>query len=153
MRNVRDRSRAGFLIDCSMLLWRHFGNRAQKCQPYGCCRTPCACYFVDQGALHRRPPPTRGNVMQLTRRNMLATGASAFAAAAAAPAFAAWEESTRYPDPRIQILDPSFARYRVAQSSVERLYTGPPCGEGPVWLGDWRCLPWSDIPNNLTLRC
>jgi gluconolactonase len=90
--------------------------------------------------------------MQITRRNMLAAGASAFAAAAAAPAFAAWEESTRYPDPRIQILDPSFARYRVAQSSVERLYTGARWGEGPVWMGDWRCLLWSDIPNNRILR-
>ena len=58
--------------------------------------------------------------MQITRRNFLATGAGAITAAAAVPAFAAWEESTRYPDPRIQILDPSFARYRIAQSSVER---------------------------------
>jgi gluconolactonase len=90
--------------------------------------------------------------MQITRRNFLATGASAITAAAAAPAFAAWEESTRYPDPRIQILDPSFARYRIAQSSVERLYTGARWGEGPVWMADWRCILWSDIPNNRILR-
>ena len=90
--------------------------------------------------------------MQITRRNFLATGAGAITAAAAAPAFAAWEESTRYPDPRIQILDPSFARYRIAQSSVERLYTGARWGEGPVWMADWRCILWSDIPNNRILR-
>src|SRR5438105_6435874 len=90
--------------------------------------------------------------MQITRRNFLATGASAVTAAAAAPAFAAWEESTRYPDPRVQILDPSFARYRVVQASVERLYTGARWSEGPVWFGDVRSVLWSDIPNNRILR-
>src|SRR6266850_7433981 len=93
-----------------------------------------------------------GNAMQITRRNFLATGASAVTAAATAPAFAAWEESTRYPDPRVQILDPSFARYRVVQASVERLYTGARWSEGPVWMADWRCVLWSDIPNNRILR-
>jgi gluconolactonase len=90
--------------------------------------------------------------MQITRRNMLAAGASAITAAATAPAFAAWEESTRYPEPRVQILDPSFARYRVVQATVERLYTGARWSEGPVWMGDWRCVLWSDIPNNRILR-
>src|ERR1700704_429134 len=93
-----------------------------------------------------------GNAMQITRRNLLTTGASAVTAPAAAPAFAAWEESTRYPDPRVQILDPSFARYRVVQASVERLYTGARWSEGPVWFGDVRCVLWSDIPNNRILR-
>src|SRR5712691_10834791 len=90
--------------------------------------------------------------MQITRRNMIAAGASALTVAAAPPAFAAWEESTRYPDPRIITLDPSFARYRVVQASVERLYTGARWSEGPVWMGDWRCVLWSDIPNNRILR-
>src|SRR5437588_9105020 len=35
-----------------------------------------------------------GTAMQITRRNFLATGAGAITATAAAPAFAAWEEST-----------------------------------------------------------
>jgi gluconolactonase len=90
--------------------------------------------------------------MQITRRNLLAAGASAITAAAAPPAFAAWEESARYPDPRIITLDPSFARYRIAQTSVERLYTGTRWSEGPVWMGDWRCVLWSDIPNNRIMR-
>jgi gluconolactonase len=90
----------------------------------------------------------------ITRRSLIATGASTIAAAGATGpgAFAAWEESTRYPDPRVQILDPSFARYRIVQASVERLYTGARWSEGPVWMGDWRCLLWSDIPNNRILR-
>jgi gluconolactonase len=42
------------------------------------------------------------------------------------PRFArsSWEESQSYPDPRVQNLDPSFARYRVFNANVERLYTG-----------------------------
>src|SRR5207302_11176199 len=90
--------------------------------------------------------------MQITRRHLIGTAASALTLAAAPRAFAAWEPSTRYPDPAVQILDPSFARYRIVQSSVERLYTGTRWSEGPVWLGDARCLLWSDIPNNRILR-
>ncbi len=90
--------------------------------------------------------------MQITRRNMLSAGATALAAASTQNAFAAWEQSTRYPDPAVQILDPSFGRYRIVQASVERLYTGARWSEGPVWFGDARCVLWSDIPNNRILR-
>ena len=89
--------------------------------------------------------------MEITRRSLIAA-AGTLSAAVAAPAFAAWEENSRYPDPRVQILDPSFARYRVAQASVERLHTGARWNEGPVWMGAWRCVLWSDIPNNRILR-
>lgn len=58
----------------------------------------------------------------------------------------------RYPDPAVKILDPRFAKYRLAQASVERLYTGTRWGEGPVYFGDGRYLLWSDIPNNRILR-
>jgi gluconolactonase len=91
--------------------------------------------------------------MEITRRSLIAAaGTSALSAAVSPPAFPAWEESTRYPDPRLQNLDPSFARYRIAQASVERLYTGARWSEGPVWMGDWRSVLWSDIPNNRILR-
>jgi gluconolactonase len=90
--------------------------------------------------------------MQITRRHVLAAGAGAIAAAVSPQAFAAWEETARYPDPRVEVLDPGFARYRVNNASVERLYTGARWSEGPVWMGDWRSLLWSDIPNNRILR-
>jgi gluconolactonase len=90
--------------------------------------------------------------MDMTRRTMLAGVGAAAATTLTGPAFAAWEESTRYPDPRVQILDPSFARYRIAQASVERLYTGARWSEGPVWFGDVRSFLWSDIPNNRIMR-
>jgi gluconolactonase len=60
--------------------------------------------------------------------------------------------SPRYPDPAVQILDPSFAPFRLALAKVERLASGMRWAEGPVWIGDQRCLLWSDIPNNRILR-
>src|SRR4030081_3048331 len=54
--------------------------------------------------------------------------------------------------PGLKILDPSFAKYRVFNTSIERLATGMRWSEGPVWFGDARCVLWSDIPNNRIMR-
>jgi gluconolactonase len=89
----------------------------------------------------------------ISRRDVLDAGATVAAAAMMpAVAFGGWEPSARYPDPAVKILDPSFAKYRAFNASVERLYTGARWSEGPVWFGDARCLLWSDIPNNRILR-
>jgi gluconolactonase len=64
----------------------------------------------------------------------------------------AWQADSAYPDPAVEILDPSFAKYRIFSASVERLAGGTRWGEGPVWFGDGRYLLWSDIPNNRILR-
>jgi len=63
-----------------------------------------------------------------------------------------WQPSSRYPDPAVEILDPSFAKYRLNLAAVERLATGFRWCEGPVWFGDGRYLLWSDIPNNRIMR-
>jgi gluconolactonase len=63
-----------------------------------------------------------------------------------------WQPNERYPDPAVRVLDPSFNKYRLPLASVERLYTGCRWAEGPVYLGDTRCVLWSDIPNNRILR-
>jgi gluconolactonase len=63
-----------------------------------------------------------------------------------------WQAATRYPDPAIVALDPSFDTYHIKLSAVERLATGTRWGEGPVWFGDGRYLIWSDIPNNRMLK-
>src|SRR6266700_983001 len=77
--------------------------------------------------------------MEMTRRNLLGTGAAFAAAASFAPAsFGGWE--------------PSDAKYRINNAGVERLATGMRWCEGPVWMGDARCLLWSDIPNNRIMR-
>ena len=49
-----------------------------------------------------------------------------------------WQPAERYPDPAIEILDPSFERYRIFNAAVERLHTGCRWTEGPVWFGDAR---------------
>jgi gluconolactonase len=52
----------------------------------------------------------------------------------------------------VQVLQPNFEKYRLANAAVERLATGCRWGEGPVWFGDGRFLLWSDIPNNCILK-
>src|SRR6201996_5547855 len=96
--------------------------------------------------------------MQISRRDILGAGAATAAAAltstalTSTPTFGGWEPSQEYPDPAVKVLDPSFAKYRLFNASVERLATGMRWSEGPVWFGDARCVLWSDIPNNRIMR-
>lgn len=73
-------------------------------------------------------------------------------AAAAPGAVFPFQPSQRYPDPRIEVLDPSFAKYRIFSSTVEMLASGMRWAEGPVWFGDGRYLLVSDIPGNRIMR-
>jgi len=57
-----------------------------------------------------------------------------------------------YPDAAVEIVDPRFAKYRVGNAAVERLWTGARWTEGPVWFGDGKYLLFSDIPNNRMMR-
>ena len=68
-----------------------------------------------------------------------------------------WQPSSRVPDAAVREVDASFARYRLALCKVERLAgapLSPPMrwAEGPVWMGDARCLLWSDVPGNCMWR-
>jgi len=63
-----------------------------------------------------------------------------------------WQPSQRYPDPAVEVLDQSFARYRLNLAAVERIAHGFRWCEGPVWFGDGRFLLWSDIPNNRIMK-
>ncbi len=90
--------------------------------------------------------------MQMSRRDVVGAGAAMAATLTPKVSLGDWDPSPRYPDPAITVLDQSFAKYRVAQATVERLYNGARFGEGPVWFGDARCLLWSDIPNDRILR-
>ncbi|MEO6568727.1 MAG: SMP-30/gluconolactonase/LRE family protein [Opitutaceae bacterium] len=88
----------------------------------------------------------------MNRRDFL-TASSALATCAALPrVLGQWQPSQRYPDPAIKIIDPSFAKYRVAAAKVEKIASGFRWAEGPVWFGDGRYLLWSDIPNNRMMR-
>ena len=63
-----------------------------------------------------------------------------------------WKPSQRVPDAAVKEVDASFARLRLPLAKIERLHTGTRWAEGPVWLGDARCLLWSDVPGNQMLR-
>lgn len=94
--------------------------------------------------------------MDLTRRNILTLSAAALATGATTKLASAqampYQPSARYPDPAIQILDPSFAKYRINSSTLEQVATGARWLEGPVWFGDGRYLLVSDIPNNRIMK-
>jgi gluconolactonase len=94
----------------------------------------------------------------MQRREFVSAAATAAAALTFAPSTLARDPDqeraapVRYPDPAVEVIDPRFAKYRVGNAAVERLYTGCRWAEGPVWFGDGRFLVWSDIPNNRMLR-
>jgi gluconolactonase len=58
---------------------------------------------------------------------------------------------TRYPDPRIERLDPRFV-YQQGNAAIERIATGFRWAEGPVYFRDGGYLVFSDIPNNRMMR-
>jgi gluconolactonase len=66
------------------------------------------------------------------------------------------QEPVAYPEPAFEVFDERFTA-RVGNSPLQRLWHGTGhdtalwC-EGPVWMGDWGCLLWSDIPNHRVLR-
>jgi len=61
---------------------------------------------------------------------------------------------TRYPEPDVVVLDDRFAKYKLGNSPILRVYHSPKMlwAEGPAWNGVGKYLLWSDIPNNHQLR-
>src|SRR6201997_1453375 len=92
----------------------------------------------------------------MNRRTFISAAAAATTTLACKPLLFARQQERRpavvYPDPAVEVVDPRFAKYTVANTAVERLYTGARWAEGPVWFGDGRYLLFSDIPNNRMLR-
>ena len=58
------------------------------------------------------------------------TGLAAMSGTAGAQSFD-YKPNQRYPDPAVQILDPSFTKYRIYSSTVEQVATGHALGRGP----------------------
>lgn len=80
------------------------------------------------------------------------TGLALAGSGALAQAFD-FKPNQRYPDPAIQILDPSFAKYRIYSSTVEQVATGMRWAEGPVYFPeDGGYVLVSDIPNNRIMK-
>jgi gluconolactonase len=91
----------------------------------------------------------------LDRRSFLkasVAGTAVSSALAQTPRDWKGENPVHYPDPDVIVLDKRFARYKISNSPIQRLYTGTLWAEGPAWNGVGRYLVWSDIPNNVQLR-
>jgi gluconolactonase len=76
------------------------------------------------------------------------TGAAAIVTSARGAIASDFQPAMRYPDPAVEILDPSFEKYRLSLVAVERVATGLRWAEGPAWFGDFRTLICSDVSNN-----
>src|ERR1700719_897026 len=94
--------------------------------------------------------------MKTSRRKLLEGAAAVLATTALGkPALAqefSFTPNQRYPDPAIEILDPSFAKYRIYSSTLEQLATGMRWAEGPVYFSEERYVLVSDIPNNRIMK-
>lgn len=89
-----------------------------------------------------------------SRRALLRTALPALAAAGSGRAQRDYASGRpqRYPDPDIVVLDKRFAKYKIGNTPIQRLYTGCLWAEGPAWNGVGKYLVWSDIPNDVQLR-
>jgi len=63
--------------------------------------------------------------VELSRRNIIAGASVAVVATAATRVLGAeFVPSQRFPDPAIEIIDPKFGTYLIAQTAIERVATG-----------------------------
>src|SRR5947207_264060 len=105
--------------------------------------------------------------MAMSRRNFLTVAAATAASAASAPLATAADKFGRdrdwtgdtpvtYPEPAWEVQEKRFTGVQ-GNATLQRLWHGTGndralwC-EGPVCMGDWGSLIWSDIPNPRTLR-
>jgi gluconolactonase len=51
-----------------------------------------------------------------------------------------------------EVHDPCFKRYLLDNAELEEIACGFRWVEGPVWMGDWNCLLFQDLPRNRTMR-
>lgn len=95
---------------------------------------------------------TNSGTAQVARRSFLAAAAASVAGAALAREYGPNAPPVRYPEPDVVVLDKRFAKYKLGNAPIQRLYTGCLWAEGPAWNGVGKYLLWSDIPNNVQLR-
>ncbi len=52
----------------------------------------------------------------------------------------------------VEIFDDRIRQVLLPETVVEKLCTGAEWSEGPLWIEEYDCVIWSDIPNNRVLR-
>src|SRR5258708_2810878 len=117
----------------------------------------CKCINLKPMTTHSSPaPPDPLSIRrspEINRRSFVWVGAAIAGAALARSARSSerdWSGASpeRYPDSRVVVLDERFARYKVINAAIQRLWTGAAWAEGCAWNAGGRYLIWSDIPNN-----
>jgi gluconolactonase len=89
----------------------------------------------------------------MTRRQLIPTLAAPMLAAAQTPnRDYSGQRPTRYPEPDVVALDPSFAKIKIGNTTIQRVAQGFLWAEGPAWHGGGKYLVWSDIPNDKQYR-
>jgi gluconolactonase len=85
-----------------------------------------------------------------TRRSFLASSLAIAGSALARD----WSGSNpiRYPDEDIVVIDPSFKKYKIGNTAIQRVHTGCLWAEGTAWNSVGKYVIWSDIPNNVQMR-
>ncbi len=91
---------------------------------------------------------------RIGRRTFMATAATALGASAYAQErdYGHGSSPVRYPEPDVIALDKRFAKYKIGNTAIQRLYTGTQWAEGPAWNASGKYLVWSDIPSNVHMR-
>lgn len=104
-------------------------------------------------------PSPMSKTVQLGRRGFLAAASMGTAVAASSKLLLGQDYNDtappqRYPDPNIVVLEPQFAKYKIGNSAIRRIYHSKDMlwAEGPAWNGVGKYLVWSDIPNDVQLR-
>ncbi len=90
--------------------------------------------------------------MSIDRRSFLTAVALAPAALAQTQRDWSGQQPVRYADPDVIALDKRFEKYRINNTTIQRVWTGSLWAEGPAWNGAGRYLVWSDLPNNRQMR-
>ncbi len=117
--------------------------------------------WVTATKIMKQDTSQRSKESQLTkvdRRSFVTLGAAAVVGTSLSSVCAGagndWsgKEPVRYPDGRIVVLEPKFAKYKIGNTSIERLWTGALWAEGCAWNAVGRYLIWSDIPRNRQMR-
>jgi gluconolactonase len=135
----------------------------RRCFRLSCARSNCTHHSLTMN--NQNSPSTASHTARsllqphLSRRNFLSSFPAFAAGAAVAPALAADRDWTgknpvRYPDADIISLDPKFDKYKLGNTSIQRIYHNPAMlwAEGCAWNAVGRYLLWSDIPNDVQLR-
>lgn len=88
------------------------------------------------------------------RRSFIAAAATTAVSVALGRDYSKNAPPVRYPEPDVRALDDRFAKYKLGNSPIQRLYHSQNMlwAEGPAWDGVGRYLLWSDIPNDCQLR-